>query len=412
MNPTYSSVTGNSLKYARVSSSNSESNQFYKNMRLSTQDQPTSTPSHVLLSPTDNSKILNFINFNDLGESSLMASSAFKKIQSASKASHSTLFTDTGDMALKYNKIHDLYVTGGEVQEGRSYGINRQHNFTSKATTTNNFKSYLDDRSVAKALTYNSNQNLSTGMYVNPANVEGVTISHTVNTNNTSGILSPNLSADSLESSSIASVSRDFGKSSTQLQDRAILNVATPSTTLLDNSDSIPTPTSNMFSSSLLYRQGDVKSPNQSVLSGDRSVRNTGFMNPTTNSQSHKPASVPSLSLSNSASISSQLVSSDSLTNINSATTTFPDSHTPTSNYSNNMVDLTFDKFNANNTSASLLSAKEELAPNFVFQPFWLSLWASTGSDLRSKLLLDYSNSVDNLALPMITEYVEYDFNN
>lgn len=129
---------------------------MYKNMRLKTQDRSTIVPAHTLLAPSDNTKILDFMNFNSLGESSLTASSAFKKIQSASKTSPSALFSNPDDISLKYNKIYDLYVRGNDSQDGQNYGISRQHTYGSKLTTTNNFRPLLDEASVSKALDYNN----------------------------------------------------------------------------------------------------------------------------------------------------------------------------------------------------------------------------------------------------------------
>ena len=45
----------------------------------------TTVPSYLLLTPQSNQKILNFINFNKSGINTLNNSTAFKKIQFASK---------------------------------------------------------------------------------------------------------------------------------------------------------------------------------------------------------------------------------------------------------------------------------------------------------------------------------------
>ena len=85
VNPSYSAFVGNSIKYNTATEKTTSSNKFWKNFQSKTSNQLTSTPAHLILSPTDNNKILNFINFNDLGSSTLSNSTAFKKIQFFSK---------------------------------------------------------------------------------------------------------------------------------------------------------------------------------------------------------------------------------------------------------------------------------------------------------------------------------------
>jgi len=115
----------------------------------------TSTPAHLLLSPSDNSKVLNFMNFNDLGTSALKDANAFKKIQYFSKTNPQSLFGNTSDFQTKYTKVANLYLTDFAPNNTSSYGTFRQHNYTSAAATTNMGVTLLDPTALNKYLDYN-----------------------------------------------------------------------------------------------------------------------------------------------------------------------------------------------------------------------------------------------------------------
>jgi hypothetical protein len=117
----------------------------------------TSTPSHLILSPTDNNKILNFLDFNSIGSNSLDSATAFKKIQSFSKTNPQELFNTSSEFNLKYNKLSNLYKSDTDLLNSTSYGTFRQHNFNSKSSLTNQFTTNLDEKSVDKLISYNYN---------------------------------------------------------------------------------------------------------------------------------------------------------------------------------------------------------------------------------------------------------------
>ena len=78
-------MVGNSLKYTTASSTTLNSNTLWKYYQNRNNNKTTSTPAHLVLSPTDNSKIINFMKFADLGTNNVKDSAAFKKIQYFSK---------------------------------------------------------------------------------------------------------------------------------------------------------------------------------------------------------------------------------------------------------------------------------------------------------------------------------------
>jgi hypothetical protein len=110
----------------------------------------------VLLSPSDNAKILNFTNFNDLGINTLEGSKAFKKIQKFSKSNNQDLFKDISDFNTRYTRLSDLYYTNKNLIDSSTYNIIRQHNFTSNLSTKNQPTSFLDTKSLTTFNEYSS----------------------------------------------------------------------------------------------------------------------------------------------------------------------------------------------------------------------------------------------------------------
>lgn len=100
------------------------------------------------------------MNFNDIGSSTVKDTTAFKKIQYFSKTNPQSLFTNTSDFSLKYQKIANLYLNDSLPNNTPSYGTFRQHNYSSLSATTNSFNSLLDSRSLNKFLEYNTETTL------------------------------------------------------------------------------------------------------------------------------------------------------------------------------------------------------------------------------------------------------------
>jgi hypothetical protein len=72
-------MVGNSLKYSSSSSTHLKTNTLWKYHQNKKNSNSTSTPAHLLLLPNDNSNILNFMNFDEIGLNTSKDSSAFKK---------------------------------------------------------------------------------------------------------------------------------------------------------------------------------------------------------------------------------------------------------------------------------------------------------------------------------------------
>jgi hypothetical protein len=284
-------------------------------MRSKTNVNLSSTPAHAILSPVDNDKILSFINFNNIGSSTLSSSTAFKKIQSASKTSPQLLF--------------NLYLDELNTNDGLFYGIRRQHNYSSTASMLNSGQSNLDNRSVSKLISYNY----------------GNTDLGTTGTNlGTKSLLNPLMKND-------LDTNKEFNAiKSVDSENYSATNINLASNHLITNSKNTDTLT-NLTSDSIFYKNFFAKSPNQQILSSDRNIRNIETLNPNKiNSNFDISTSTEGL--------------------INKADTVFTEAHLPTANSASKLLTKSFDKFTDSNMNSALMAAKEELAPSFIFTPF------------------------------------------
>jgi len=93
--------------------------------------------------------------FADLGTNNVKDSTAFKKIQYFSKTNPQQLYGNVSEFNLRYKKLADLYLNDSESTQTNNYGTLRQHNFTSLSSSTNNFNSLLDSKSLDTFMDYN-----------------------------------------------------------------------------------------------------------------------------------------------------------------------------------------------------------------------------------------------------------------
>mgnify|MGYP000406504746 FL=1 len=129
---------------------------------------------------------------------------------------------------------------------------------------------------------------------------------------------------------------------------------------------------SNKFlTSQTLFLFNDSKSVNKTLLPSERSMR---FVN--------------NLNLSN------------------QNTTTLPVTHNPVPNMKNFNYDASFGQ----QYTPLLLQSKEEAAPDFVFDTYWLSNYNFNKNNVFN--FKNFLNYTSNNYLPLITEYSEYDFKN
>ena len=116
------------------------------------------TPAHLLLVPSDISGTANFINFRDIGVSTLRESSAFSKIRNFSKAYSTQLALTPTYFTSKYQQLHSLYMNESSILPTSSFGVQRQHNVAAISTLGNGFSStLLDGRSFTQFLDSSTN---------------------------------------------------------------------------------------------------------------------------------------------------------------------------------------------------------------------------------------------------------------
>lgn len=113
------------------------------------------TPAHLLLLPLDNYKLLNFLNFNDLGTNMLNEPTAFKKIKMFSKTFTNNLNLCPQASISKYNGLTALCTDSSLFTDSYLYGLKRQHNFLNSKALSNNSQTFLDLKSVDQMLTTN-----------------------------------------------------------------------------------------------------------------------------------------------------------------------------------------------------------------------------------------------------------------
>ena len=142
----YSAFIGNSLKYTTASEKTRSNNNLWKFYQNKTSDEVL-TPAHLLLLPLDNKKLVNFLDFNDIGSNTLKESMAFKKIKTISKTSNSNLVEAPSNLHFKYKKINQTYLNDNSFLLSNNYGLTRQHNLLSLKSNLNKNNVFLDKNS-------------------------------------------------------------------------------------------------------------------------------------------------------------------------------------------------------------------------------------------------------------------------
>jgi len=440
VSPSYSTLVGNSVKYSNASGQTSASNTFWKNLQKNTNNHLSSTPAHLILSPTDNNKLLNFINFNNIGLSSIDTSTAFKKIQFFSKTNPQELFNNVSDFQLKYTKLSSLYQNDSNLLNSSTYGTFRQHNYNSNASLTNNFVTCLDAPSVNKFLDYNYGLNKSSNLDL--SQVEGYNRSETdaelnLNLTNLTGTPSQ---PDSSFPANLTLLSSEVDNKQFSNPFKYALNekwdkktfIGSSSVSDWSNLDGIKTLSNDLLNKdsignkSLTYRFKDLKSASLQSLPADRNTRLMDNLNLTKSNLNYDGAQSNTESITNSGvakelgnsqinlfNQSNSLWSKTEVLNRTSSTKTFSPTTNLPGTLTNPLVSMkSFDKFNSDGSSAPLLRSKEESAPSYVFDTYWSTYWASSDNSNRLENINSIDYFAENLYLPTFTEYSEYDFRN
>jgi hypothetical protein len=118
----------------------------------------SSTPAHVVLTPSDSTGLVNFMDLDNIGLSTVKDSTAFKKIQFFSKVNSTNLFNVKSDFQNSFTKINNLYLNDLDLNQSYTYGMDRQHNYASLSTSLPMFTTLMDYKGIKNFFTYNLNR--------------------------------------------------------------------------------------------------------------------------------------------------------------------------------------------------------------------------------------------------------------
>jgi hypothetical protein len=114
------------------------------------------------------------MNLDNIGLSTVKDSTAFKKIQFFSKTNPNSLFNIKSDFQNSFTKLSTYYNNELDLNSSYTYGMDRQHNYTSLTTTLPAFSTLLDHNSVNRFFSYNFN-NTTSNKSVNNLNLNRLT---------------------------------------------------------------------------------------------------------------------------------------------------------------------------------------------------------------------------------------------
>jgi hypothetical protein len=232
----------------------------------------------MLMLPFDNANVANFLNFNDIGASTLKQSSAFAKIRANSKLFNTNIVTNADHFALKYAKINELAFGSGSEVESSNFGSIRQHNLTAAKATLNNLATCLNEDEMLEFLTNSSsgnNKKVDTLLDVNSSlsSENFFTYQKSINTLN-KYLNYVYLINDSTDVKKVKHIYSLLGST----KQNSAANVS--STQLLLNGSMVPTSVLELFTSNNALNKSFssmkilLKGANSNILTADQLVRN------------------------------------------------------------------------------------------------------------------------------------------
>ena len=433
--PSYSSVVGNSLKYTSTEAVTVKSNTLWKHYRDKTTSQLTSTPAHIILNFSDNSKIMNFFDLSNVGVDTAKDSAAFKKTQLYSKTNPHTLSTLSSDFQSRYNKIWNLYLSEADSTSSINYGTYRQHNFNPIKSSSNMWTTSLDRNCLDKLMCYNlgtstPENRIGRGSYLNfvlANQLNKLTTSRMQDTLfNFPQILGylNSYTDQKHPSNSLKYLLTDkvFSKKTKQnllwLNNFHSIGNLLGSSPLLRNNSSV-----NIFD--IKYDLVDLKSLNMQFLSTEKNLRplNSLKVGKTNHNFDELGNSLTSLLLNSigaSATLNSKelfeasinnWVNPTSINRLVGANTSFAPVHPPLPSKKTNLRPTAFDRL-FKDVIPEMLKSKEEVAPTYLFNTYWINRWGHTNPNHRYNTLVSNVAALQANYTPFISDYAEYDFMN
>ena len=466
----YSAFVGNSLRYGSSSSTNVTSN-FLWRMHQNEADDRIITPAHLLLIPSDSSGVASFLNFKDIGVSTLRESSAFAKIRNFTKTYSTHLNHTPSSFAAKYHKLNSLYADENTFLNTSSFGVNKQFNANAISSLGNGFTStVLDSASFSRFLDSSTGVNLTNQTSLPSTSPSPLTpVKSTIDTSEDAIRLTALLSNDSLNSSSSLSNSpstlnhlddnSDKSKLNNTTLQAATLNLVsgvrlnkellTAQGDLSSSSSTIsPYSTLTLLNSSSNPRVLNINGPSSKVLPNDQSARNlpsesltksdfnlSQNLNPiTSNLQLVERVNRATTPYSNACSVAAGCVDtsltahalttdvltatphspllSSSLTGTRSLGYDSPLTKTVTQGYTKEGVLAQNATTNRKSPVGDVFIGSREKTPRSINTAYWDTFWSTSNSSNRIITNLKSNAARTNFSLPTFPNYTDYDFRN
>jgi hypothetical protein len=101
------------------------------------------------------------MNLDNIGVSTVKDSTAFKKIQFFSKTNPTNLFNIKSDFQNSFTNLSSHYLSDLDLNQSYTYGMDRQHNYTSLNSSLPMHATLLDNSSLNKFFSYNLGTSVS-----------------------------------------------------------------------------------------------------------------------------------------------------------------------------------------------------------------------------------------------------------
>ena len=380
INPTYSTFTGNSIRYSHTSSLSSTSSSFWKQYQSKTQDSVV-TPASLLFHTLDVHSNGSFDSKQNIGRSSLKLSSAFPKIRNNTKIYNTHLLSHPTTSWEKSYNVASLFNRESDSLLTFDNNLKRKSDFV-KSTQL------VDIQSVSK-------ENNSLQKFLN---------------------------------SDLTPITQS--KASVFVQGQSLPHV----TSVYNSTIGIPT------KSDLLYTP-TLSDSEDKILVTDRTISQQNFNHPLLKALSSQAANITNwnsvskdlLSGKETLTYLSDYKQSQLLTNSLSARVFsklplqpfFSSSSTRNHNYPSfydsnsihisklkNLIGENHQTVTESNTMLNPLVGVTEKIPESLLKMYWSTCWSNLSPDLRDKALREgFSIDADTL-LPQFTTYADYDFRN
>ena len=466
----YSSFVGNSIRYTSSSSSNLSSN-FLWRMYQNEADDRIVTPAHLLLMPSDPTGLVNFLNFKDIGVSTLRESSAFSKIRNFTKVYSTQLVHTPSTFISKYQKLNSLYINENNFMDTSSFGVSKQHTNSSISTLGNGFVStLLDSKSFAQFLDSNTSLETNLDRSINEVSKSPLTAAKrsVVNTpaesTHASVLLAEGIEPKPqfsdyptlLESFDDNSDKDKLGSPSLILNTRNLFLGGRRNTNLMFSqgiSDQVTSATSNyvdltLQNTSKNSRLLNINGPNSKVLLNDQSTRNLPTpnlnqsnlnfslgVNPVSSNfqlteRVHKAVTPYSNASSAESGYLDNVLTSRALSTQTYTSSSHPavlssnPAHSNSLSYDSsiartekniyNKAGLLVQGSSVNRKSlvGDVFIGSREKTPKSINTAYWDTFWSTTNSSNRIIAATTSNLQRMNLSLPSFPNYVDYDFRN